>query len=469
MTAIYARLQRLPSVAAYAIGLAVSKLIGLVMQPLLTRWLPPETFGEYATLVTLANLVSLLMLVGMVDSLYRFANDPNYDTAQIYRSAWSLTVLTSVLIALPFLLWPHWVAAWLPGDISPFSVRCLIVSLMLGTHSALQLAKLRIDDRALCFMHIQLIFALAQGGFMMLLTPTMGVEGLMLAGVLAQAIQWVLLHRQWPTFTCRNAGILLRYGIGIAVSGAVGFVAFGAERFVLAGSIGTAELAVYAITMQWAVAATLLLDPFNLWWFPQRFRHLHTASGKQYVARMSMFGCQCAAWVAAVLIAIGCPFLLLWLPESYQLASEILPWLAWLLFIKYMSTQLNIGCYYQQNSDITMVISTVSAGLALLLMWLLIPRFGLGGAIGAGLLVQGCRFILFLAVSQRLLPLRYPGAPLGKQLIGLTVITLLQWTQGQADELARYTIPVTIAVIAVMSYQLWRDGQQLRQEANRHD
>ncbi|UTV26731.1 lipopolysaccharide biosynthesis protein [Photobacterium atrarenae] len=454
---------RLPSVAAYAVGLVVSKLVGLVMQPLLTRWLSPASFGEYATLITLANLISLIMLVGMVDSLYRFASDPKYPTARVYRSAWSLTLLTSVLTALPFLIWPQWIAAWLPGDLSAFSVRCLVVSLALGTHSALQLAKLRIDDQALRFLRVQVIFALAQGGFMLLLTPVMGVDGLMLAGVLAQAVQWGLLHRPCPRLTLADARLLLRYGIGIAVSGGVGFIAFGAERFVLASAIGTAELAVYAIAMQWAVAATLLLDPFNLWWFPQRFRHLQSPGGKAYVARMSIFGSQCAALIGAILIALGCPFLLLWLPESYHQASDILPLLAWMMVIKYLSTQLNTGCYYQQNSDLTMVISAACAALALLLMWLVIPRFGLYGAVWAGLLVQSCRFTLFLGFSQRLLPLNYPVYPLSKQLGGLAGVTLLQWFQARAAWPVSYTSALMSLLLLWMAFSLWQNWQRSHQ------
>ncbi len=453
------KLPQIPSVAAYAIGLVLSKMIALFLQPLLTRWLPPEEFGNYAVLIALANLVSIIMLLGMIDCMYRFRGQTKGKN-DLFHTAWTMTVIVSAVIGAPFLIWPEVLFHWLPGELSAFSVRCLIGSLILGTHSALQLAKLRMDDKSNPFMVIQLIFATVQAGAIIVLTPRMGVDGIMLAGLYGQIIQWIILHRDFPRFTLSGASQFIRYGVGITISGIIGFIALGAERWVLGASIGTAELAVYAIAAQWALAATLLLEPYGMWWYPKRFANLASEAGKRYAAKMSMFGCELAAIVAAVLMTIGCPFLTIWLPEDYHVASDILPLLAWVMFIKYLSTQLNIGVYYQDNADKVAVISLISAIYAVIAMFLLIPNFGLLGAIFTTFSTQLLRFIIFLVVSQKILSLPYRFRTLGIHCLALITISAVIWLQ-QLNLIHTYmALPVMLGIIALMTRYTWSHWQR---------
>ncbi|WP_087025916.1 lipopolysaccharide biosynthesis protein [Thaumasiovibrio subtropicus] len=459
---------RLPSMAAYAVGLVFSKMLALLLQPLLTRWLTPEEFGDYAVLITLANLVSVIMLVGMVDCLYRFAHQelspaPASQSANKRLSSpkfdgiWTTTVMASSAITLPLLIWPSVIADWLPGTLSDLSVRCLMLSVLLSTHSALQLARLRMEDKAKPFLIIQLLFATVQCLFIVVLTPVSGVDGIMIASLIANAVQWLLLHRDMPGFSLGQWQQFVRYGSGIMVSGVIGFVTLGAERWVLGGAVGTAELAVYAIAMQWALAATLLLEPYGMWWFPKRFSSVE--KDQRYTADMSVFGCQLATVIAALLIVIGCPFLTLWLPENYHQASEILPLLAWVMWFKYLSTQLNLGIYADKTADTAAGLSALCALIAVGLMLTLIPVFGLYGAVIMALLSQVIRFGLFLYVSQRRLHLPYRYKDLIVCGIALAAITFIQLHA--SDRLSVYLSSALLTIFAGgLVFYIYRSWQR---------
>nr|WP_086940424.1 lipopolysaccharide biosynthesis protein [Thaumasiovibrio occultus] len=466
MSAIFSKLSQfhLPSVVYYAVALAMAKLVGLVMQPFLTRTLSTNEFGDYAVLITIGSLVSLMMLFGMVDSLYRQTHDKTTTAAQAYLGAWSMTVVISCCIALPMLLWPAYFLQWLPGDITPFSFRCLTINLLFGSHCAVHLAKLRLDDRAIRFFIAQAIFTVAQMVAILCLAPDFKVDGIMLGTAIGQCLQWGYLHhRQAPRWSFTLAKPLTRYGYGIALSGIISFIAFGAERWVLADISGTQELAIYSIAMQWAIAATLLLEPFSMWWFPRRFKDLDYAYGQRYTAAMTIQGCNLATLLSAAIITFATPFLLIWLPESYHQVANILPWLVGLMLIKTFSTLLNVGCYYQKQSHTLVVIAILSAIIALVCMWLLIPRFGIVGAIISGFIVQSVRCGLFLVISQSLLRMHYPYHQLLRLLGGLLLITCMVLGALSQRLPLIAAVPIALITLAIMSFathKFWRYAQQ---------
>ncbi|WP_413111333.1 lipopolysaccharide biosynthesis protein [Thaumasiovibrio sp. DFM-14] len=449
---------RISPIAAYAIGLVMAKLLALALQPLITRWLTPTEFGHYAILITAANLLSLLMLMGMVDVLYRFNREHQHRFDDLFASAWTISIIISAGIAIPVLLYPQMIITLLPGELSTFSVRCLIASLALSSTCALKLAQLRIEDRAMRFMLIQLTFAFIQAAGIVILTPHYGVDGLMLAGLIAQLIQCVLLwgkgHRLvWPVDINH-----LRYGTNIALSGVLGFVAFGAERWVIGFSISAEELAVYSIAMQWALAGIMLLEPFGMWWFPRRYNQLTTKQQQQQTADTSLFGCHLAAIVCALLITFGCPFLRIWLPDAYHQASELLPFVAWILLMKYASTQLNIGCYYQNSAHQVLLISAASAVVALVALFTLIPWAGLTGALLAGALVQLFRFTAFFICSQRKLYLPYSWEQSRYFIILLLAISGSSYAEQVMHVPLRYCLPTMVILLlamCLMAYRQW--------------
>ena len=151
----------------------------------------------------------------------------------------------------------------------------------------------------------------------------------------------------------------------------------GVERWAIADTLGLAALAPYAIAAQWAIAASLLLEPFGMWWFPKRFGLLGTQAQRQQAADLSVLGCQLGCLVAAGIIIVGSRFLLLWLPTEFHQSAQILPLLGITVMFKYASTLLNIGCYHQRDGNSIMAIGIVSAACAVALLVFVLPRFGL--------------------------------------------------------------------------------------------
>ncbi len=405
----------------YAVGLIGSKLIALGLQPLVAQWLGTEQFGRLDVLVTLSCLLTLLMTFGISDAIYRFAHDqPKQDS--LIGNALALLVVIAGLLTLAGQLAVPWLQQTLPGEPPTFAIRCLLITLFLNTLCCVPFAILRLKNKAKQFVTAQLAFAITQGGGIVLLAPSHGVNGIIAAGLIAQAIQILILWRYFPRLQLGSTLLLLRYGRAITFAGVLSFVVLGAERWAIAHSLGLDLLAPYAVAIQWAIAASLLLEPFGLWWYPKRFALIDTAENRKQAATISVIGCQLSCLVTAGIITIGSRFLLWWLPEDFHPSAGLLPLLGVMVMVKHATTLLNIGCYHRKDGHSIMAIGIVSAITAAGILLFVLPQYGLYAFIGAGIGLQLLRLGLFYFWSQYYLKLPYP---LSRLAVSYSLIILL--------------------------------------------
>ena len=418
------------TMAVYAVGLIGSKLIALGLQPLVTQWLGPEQFGRLDVLVTLGSLLTLVMSFGISDAIYRFAHQQG-EQSTIFSTALGLLLIIAGGLTLIGQLAVSELQQLLPGSPPEFALRCLLITLFLNTLCCVPLAILRIRNQATHFVIAQIAFALIQGLGIILLTADYGVEGVMAAGLVAQIVQVIVLAKYFPSPKLHHKLLLLKYGRAITLSGVLSFIVIGAERWAIADSLGLAALAPYAIAMQWAMAASLLLEPFGLWWFPKRFGLLDSVTDRKKAATTSILGCQLSCLVAAGIIIVGSRFLLVWLPPEFHQSAHMLPLLGILIMFKHASTLLNIGCYYQQDGKSIMIIGLISAFCAVLLLLVILPNFGIFAFIWASIALQVFRAGLFYVWSQRYLSLPYPLLRLAMSysLVGVLLISHYQLSQ----------------------------------------
>ncbi|AJR07351.1 polysaccharide biosynthesis family protein [Photobacterium gaetbulicola] len=400
------------TMTVYAVGLISSKLIALGLQPFVTQWLGSEQFGRLDVLVTLSCLLTLAMSFGISDAIYRFAHEQQ-EPMTIFSSAFGLILTIAGGLTIIGQLAVPQIQQVLPGMPDEFALRCLLVTLFLNTLCCVPLAILRIRNQATHFVTAQVVFALTQGVGIVLLAPHYGIEGIMAAGLVAQIVQVIVLAKSFPSPKLGNNSLLLKYGWAITLSGVLNFMVLGAERWAIAQTLGLASLAPYAIAIQWAIAASLLLEPFGLWWFPKRFGLLRTQADRQHAATISVLGCQLSSLVAAGIITIGSRFLLIWLPPEFHASANILPLLGIAIMFKHASTLLNIGCYFQKDGKSIMLIGVISASCAVLLLLFILPNFGLYAFIWASIALQLVRAGLFFGWSQHYLRLPYPLYRLG--------------------------------------------------------
>ncbi len=410
------RLSRLPAPLVYAGAMAWTKGLAMLSVPLLTRQLAPAEFGRLELLSSAAEIGGLIAGAGLVDTLYRFASgaDGRAQAGRVMGLALAIALIGMIVVVLgaPF------VAAAMPLATTATEVMLLGAAVVLEGVIGVPLGWMRMHSRAWGFgvltsgratVQVALMAALVLGGF--------GVSGVLAAG----AVAGLLLAGLLTAGQARETGIsvdprvgmkLLAYGVPLVGSGLCAFVLGTADRWFLAGQVPAAALGWYGLAVKIAMIVPLLAQPFELWWYPRRLAVLAGPDGRAQSSRVVMSG-MAGLMLAAGVVALAAPLLVrLLAPASYAPAVAMIPPLTLALAFQLASSMANVGCYARNTGTQTFLINLAAAAVALGCYWVLIPQYGVSGAIGATVISQGARFGLFAVLSQQTAPLDWPVARL---------------------------------------------------------
>lgn len=400
----------------YGVGIVVMKSISLLMLPLLTRFLTPDAYAQLDLMLNSANLLSLLIGMGLVDALYRFSTQ--YPTEDVFSHSLQLALLIGLMGLLsltPLLLLIQ--SAYFQS-LPQAGCLLLLATVLLEGAIALPLAWLRMQDQAVRFLQLTVLKTALQALLtLLLLQHGYGINGVLAAGFIAALLlcccllgpQRHLLQRPIHKGLSRQ---LLSYGSLLMCASLASFVQNGMERFFMAHHLSLQQLAEYALAAKFALIVSLLLQPYCMWWFAKRFAVLQQPDGLRLNAFYSVLGCQLITF-AGLLVAAMTPMMIQWLtPSSYHASTLYCYGAIVAVALKHAGDLLNLGCYAQNHSRLPLRINLCSASVALLGYSILIPTLAVYGALIALCISYVTRLGLMYYYSQRLLTLPYPKQPL---------------------------------------------------------
>lgn len=411
------RLSALPAPLIYAAAMAWTKGLAMLSVPLLTARLAPAEFGRLDLLASAAEIGGLIAGAGLVDTLYRFAAAAD-GRAQAGR-VMGLALAVAAIGLLVVMLGADAVASSMPLPTPPNEIRLLGAAVVLEAVIGVPLGWLRMHGRAWQFalltgaratLQVGLMTALVLGGW--------GVGGVLAAG----AVAGLLLASALTAGQARTTGIgfdraaslrMLGYGIPLVGSGLAAFVLGTADRWLLAGAVPADALGCYGLAVKIAMIVALLAQPFELWWYPRRLAVLAEPDGRARSSRVVAAGAALLMLAGGAVALAGPTLVSLLAPAAYAPAGRMVPLLALALVLQLASSMANVGCYARRTGTQPLAVNTAAAGVALALYLLLIPRFGVDGAIAATVAAQAARLALFAALSQHTAPLDWPLPRLG--------------------------------------------------------
>ena len=432
MIRIFSRLpQSIKQMIIYGSALVLSKAMSLVMIPVFTNYLEPADYGRLDILQTLANLLSIVIAFGLSESLFRFSgeaknkNDRVRTTANIFGLA---VLLGGISLVLTQLFAPI-ITLSLPGSVSELQVRLILGSLALSGVILVPMSFLRMSDRAIGYTLASAGCAVIQAFLTaLLLYLGYGLEGVLLSGLLCISVLAVCLF----IYQVRNTGISFkltsypRYGHfgGVLVfAGISAFIMDSFPRWILAGSVGTAEMAIFALAGKLALITAFMVHPFEMWWMPKRFTVLNTENGLEACARSTQAGIVNAMAAALVVSAIS-PFLIITLtPDVYHGAVMYVPALAFIMAMNSSVNMINIGCLSKERTLWPLIIDGSAATLACLGYFILIPMFGAWGVIAMTVTVMCGRVLAYFVVGHKIKAIPYAYGRLALFLAG-TVLSI---------------------------------------------
>jgi O-antigen/teichoic acid export membrane protein len=439
--------------------------VTFLLVPIYTRLLDPVRYGALELILTAGLLVNMIVALEVGQGLAReWAEQP--DEAQRRRLA-STTLTFTLLAHAGFLGMALTVASPIAEMLlgSPAFEAELRAGLIFIAVNAvfLQLQnQFRWDLRSRSYAAVSVLYGVLTVVLGAGLGRLHGLQGVLygqaLAAGLCCAVSVVLLRGQIRlAIDTRQLARMLRFSLPLVPSGVAVFASFYVNRLILAALASLAQVGVLGVGQRVAGLTTLLIVGLQGALTPLVYRHHHEPGVPAQLARI-FEGFVAIAMLCCLLLSVFGRELMGWLaPPEFASAAALLPWLAPAALLSQMYI-FAPGIAIARKTTWQLVLTGISALLAVVLNLLLIPQWGAWGAAVASCAAAAVFLVLWVGASQRVyaLPLRWSA--LAAAVAGYVALVWLGLWLDQIGASAIARLVLKSAVVATLFALLGATG-----------
>jgi O-antigen/teichoic acid export membrane protein len=395
----------------YLISNIANAMVPFLLLPLLTRYLAPEEYGLVSIFQALTT--GLLAFVGLntVGAAVRHYYDVD-SKAQLasYVGGCFKILAISALAVLGVMLVLRKPAVDLAGLPSEWLLLSVLASAGLFAVN-MRLGLWQVQGKALAFGSLQVSLGVLNAAITLILVIPfgLGAEGRMAAILLAPLLLGcisIVLLRNDGLLDLRRSGPemkeALAFGVPLAPHVLGLFLLSAGDRFVINSILGAESVGIYMVAMQISLGIGLVFDAFNKAFVPWLFARLkkdEQALRQQIVA--ITYSCFGGAFLLAGGLVFAGPILVYLLAgKDYHSALDYLGILAFGQAFHGLYLMVTNYAFYARKTGLLSLVTMLSGVLGIVLLWLVVPVWGLQGAAMAYLATMATRFLLTWGLAQ---------------------------------------------------------------------
>lgn len=382
----------LENFCVYGLGQMIYKIIPLVMIPILTRIIPESEY--YMGINDLTNIVisltSVFGLLGMYDAMFRlcFDYDSNEEKAFVCSNALHVTVGASVIVAaIIIVLKKHVSLIAFDDDALSYLVVICAISMIIENCCIVVATPTRMKNERIPYIVGNTLRAIIMYvSAIILINSAEYITALPLGNLVAAfcyLIYFRVRNKQWFKINCFNKNIikdLLKIGIPLFPTFIVFWIYSSIDRLMILHMLGVEANGVYSTANKFAMISQLLTSGFAMGWSYFNFRTMRDDSHAKDVTTILsvLLGigvlsfCACRILAESILIII--------LPKGYEDAGIIMPYLYLVPIVNLIFQLMGSQFLIIKKSYWTTIISSLGAGINMILNYVMISIWGAVGA-----------------------------------------------------------------------------------------
>jgi O-antigen/teichoic acid export membrane protein len=416
--------------AIYGLSSIVGRLLNYLLVPLYTQvFAHPSHYGVVSELYAWVAFLIVFLSFGMETAFFRFLQESD-DKEKVFLNGFLTVIGVNILFFISLLFFNQQIA-----DLMLFSEHNEYIILLgaivcIDAITALPLAKLRADERAMRFASIQFTSIAVNIGlnlFLMLYLfdparPEEGVLFILFANLIASLVKPLMLYKDFLTIRLKFDFVLAKrmlwYAFPLVIAGFAGIINETLDRILLKHvifdasdptSLLTAEtqVGIYSACYKLAMLVTILLQAYRYAAEPFFFAQMkYEEKNKVYIKVMNFFvGMVCLVFLLVSLnIDVFKHFIR---NEAYWDGLPVVPIL--------LIANVFLGIYYNQSiwyklsgkTKFGAYIAIGGATLTVLINLTFIPLYGFYASAWATLIVYGFQMVVSYFLGQRYYPIKY--------------------------------------------------------------
>jgi O-antigen/teichoic acid export membrane protein len=450
--------------AVYGLGGILAKGLGFLMLPFYTHYLSPADYGLLEILDLSMSLLGMFLNMGMTAALLR-----SYATAESDEEK-RKTVSTAFLFVgatglLTFFLGLGWVR---PVSILIFGPKIPAMYLLLSFSSFVLAYISNLPRTYLRALEASGAFVIADnlGLFLMLALNIyfiaflkIGLLGILLSSLIVGFLQMVLLsawtvHQVGIHFSATYLKQMAVFGLPLIFSNLAMFALNFSDRFFLQHFRSLDVVGIYAVGYKFGYMLNyLLVQPFYVMWQARMYFVHAQPDHPQIFSQMFVLYALLLTYAGLALSIFSPEMVHLMVGAKYSSSQGIIPLVA-LAYVFYgIGYYSQLGMFLTNRTHLIGVLSAASAGLNLVLNYLLILHYGMLGAAWATLL----SFLAIAAgsywLSQRVFPL---PLGLGRVALGMALAICLYLFSRWVSPSLGVALLMKTSLLVIFPLLLWK-------------
>ncbi len=405
----------------YGFGSVASKLIAIVMLPVIIRYLPPQSYGLAEVTLTIDLFAAALFRLGLQNAMMRFYYDAPDDAAReqvgvrVVRTTLALTLVSLTVGVVLLGAFAHELAAFFLNDPRRdefiwLAALGLVTSVVYSTITA----TFRLEKRPTAFLRISLgnVFASSALSLYFITELKWGVEGLLLGNFLGYAAMipiagWMQRKYVVPAIDRSLVRPMLRFAIP-TIPIAVAFQALTLiDRTIISRVAGLDELGVYGLAARFAAVVLIVVTALQLSWQPFAYSIKDDDEARRSYAIVTSWFAAGMGWIVSGMALLADPVVRAMATEPYYEATELVPMLALAAGVYGAYFLVGIGASRVKRTGWHVAVAGGAVAVSLVANLALVPEYGAHGAAVAAVLANGALAGFMFLRSQRVFHVRY--------------------------------------------------------------
>jgi len=397
----------------YGIGSSLGVAGSFLLIPLYTHALMPSEYGALELLYRTAEILTLVMLMGVRQAYLRYhfeRKDDELWQRQVLGTTVAFVLLSSAVItAMVFPFSGYARSVLFKGSISQTPIILLLAWIPLEMIVNIGLAHLQVRMQSLLFVMVNLVRLVVFLGLNVILVYVMqkGVTGVLLAQVIVTGLIALAMMVHFVRWTRLAMSVqlmkdLVRFGLPYLPASFFMYIIANSDRYFLGTSVSLESLGIYALAMKIGMVGTMLLvDPFLKVWSPFLYSHYDKPDGPELLGRVvTLFTLASVAFGLGV--SVFTPIVLPWISNpEYLSASQLVPIICLATAIYSLTHLADAGILIAKQTRYKPLIFGITAAVALLVNIILIPWLGAIGAAMASVLTYTALLAVNMVISSR--------------------------------------------------------------------
>ncbi len=455
----------------YGLGGVLSKLLGIVLLPVYTRYLTPADYGELALLLITGSIVAVLIQGGLGSAVFREVLYEGSDEDRTLGTALRFMLGVGVVLVAALAGLAPQVSRLVLGTAEHSALfRVVFVTSLLQAVEALALARFRMRNQATGYAALASVRFATGAALNIVFVAVLrrGVEGLVVAILLNST-----LYAACYLYVLRGAirtggsgailGRLTAFGFPLVPAGLAALALTSIDRYLLRVFTTTEQVGLYSLGYSAGLAVALAVQAVQLAWPAEAFAIARRPDGPHVLARLVKYYLAVVGFGAVAVSAFATEILLVLATPAFYAAATVVPLIAVSHLLNGLRLVTNVGVGVRAKTTYTAVVMALGVATNVLLNVLLIPGWGMLGAAWAAVAAYALMLAASLRVNLRLWPVRYDYSALARvtlALVGVFAVCLRidagsVWTGIALKFLVLGMYPVLLFVLRAFDRREW--------------